>query len=189
MGTDKALLDIGGETLLDRAVRRLREVADPVIIAAGSRPLTRRGCLTVTDAVPGRGPLAGIVAALEVSPHELCAVVAVDMPNVDPTLLRWLASLHQGEDAVVPLGPRGAEPLHAVYARSILATAREKLASGDVALRRLLDGCAVRWVEVEDVGPPGTAGDFAENLNCPEQLMAWRRDRDRRDGAIAGPSG
>jgi molybdopterin-guanine dinucleotide biosynthesis protein A len=88
MGRDKAALVIDGQSLLDGAVQRLGTIAGPVIIAAGSRPLVRAGCVSVADRFPERGPLAGLVAAIAASPHPLCAVVAVDMPDCDPTLLR-----------------------------------------------------------------------------------------------------
>src|SRR5947209_1394482 len=99
MGQDKATLIVDGETLLQRAIARMRTVADPVILAAAGMSVDAPpGCVVVHDAVR-RGPLAGIPAALRASPHSLCAVVAVDMPDLSPALLRALAERWHDEDA------------------------------------------------------------------------------------------
>jgi molybdopterin-guanine dinucleotide biosynthesis protein A len=176
MGRDKTGLEIGGTTLLERAVRRLRTVADPVLLATGSHTWTHEHCLSVPDAVAGRGALGGLVAVLRVTPHQLCAVVAVDMPDSEPWLLVQLAALWDGEDAVVPLGPRGPEPLHAIYARRALAEAETALQSADRSLRGLLDRLRVRRIDAAGLIGADAAARFAVNLNRPEDVTAWCRE-------------
>lgn len=175
MGRDKAGIDVGGSSLLDRAVERLRAVADPVILATGASRHAHDACLSVADAAAGRGPLGGLVAVLRVAPHQLCAVVAVDMPDSAPDLLRRLAALWDGEDAVVPLSPRGLEPLHAVYSRSALAGAEQALRSADLSLLGLLNRLRVRHVAAAGLIGDEAAARFAANLNRPEDVTAWRR--------------
>jgi molybdenum cofactor guanylyltransferase len=175
MGRDKAGILVGGSSLLDRAIERLSAVADPVILATGARRHVHDGCLSVADAAAGCGPLAGLVAALQVTPHQLCAVVAVDMPDSAPDLLRRLAALWDGEDAVVPLSPRGLEPLHAVYSRSALAGAEQALRGADLSLLGLLNRLRVRRVTAAGLIGDDAAARFAANLNRPEDVTAWRR--------------
>lgn len=172
MGTDKAALMVDGAPLLDLVLVRLRTVTDPLIVASGRVPIARSGCVAVTDSTPGSGPLAGIAAALEASPHELCAVVAVDMPECDPALLRALAERWDGEDAVVPVGVRGPEPLHAVYARRALPPLRDFLRSRRLALRDVL---GAMHVQLADAGQLGASPRFAMNLNTPADLTSWSR--------------
>jgi molybdopterin-guanine dinucleotide biosynthesis protein A len=130
--------------------------------------------VTVLDAPGGRGPLGGIVAALEASPVALCAVVAVDMPDCDPALLGALAARCAGIDAAVPLSERGPEPLHAVYARTALASLRRTLQSADVSMARVLAGLRVRYVRAAALGVPE---GFAVNLNRPDDVRAWTEAR------------
>ena len=178
MGGDKAALTIDGVSLLDRVIARLATVAAPVIVASGQRRVARAGCVSVTDAVAGHGPLAGIVASLDASPHELCAVVAVDMPDCDPALLQALAQAWDGQDAVVPLSQRGPEPLHAVYARRSLGVLRAALREQQLALHHVL---ATMNVVLVDAAAMGASPRFAMNLNAPADVSAWRRDRRERD--------
>lgn len=172
MGADKASLLLEGSSLLDRAVARLLDIADPVIIASGATSVTRANCLTVRDGTPGRGPLAGIVAALGASPRPLLAVVAVDMPGFDAALLQRLATLCVECDAAVPMSDRGAEPLHAVYATSSLPALHEALDSPDRALRSALHRLNVRYT---DAAALNAGAGFADNLNTPADVAAWPR--------------
>jgi len=180
MGSDKALLDIDGATLLERAVARLQTVADPVLLASGSRGLTHRGCLSVPDDMAGVGPLAGVLAVLRASPHQRCAIVAVDMPDSNPGLLRRLAALRDGEDAVVAVSPRGLEPLHAVYARSAMAAVEDALREGDRSMHGLLRRLRVRRVDAAHLIGAVSAARFAVNLNSSADVTAWRRAEGER---------
>src|SRR5438105_3657197 len=112
MGADKALLQFEGEPLVRRVARTLGEVADPVLLASGAPGrLATLGLPEVADPRPDRGPLAGLVAGLAASPHDLVAAVAVDLPFASSSLLRWMAEAWEGEDAAVPETARGPEPL------------------------------------------------------------------------------
>ncbi|MDP8977916.1 MAG: molybdenum cofactor guanylyltransferase, partial [Actinomycetota bacterium] len=115
MGRDKALLRLGGRTLVERAVAVLADCCDPVLVASGDgRRLPGPGVEQVADR-SGAGPLAGILGGLERSPHPLVAVVAVDMPYASAAVLRALAAQWRGEPAVVPSVAGRLEPLHAVW--------------------------------------------------------------------------
>src|SRR5271170_4450223 len=128
MGVDKAFLDFGGQTLLDRALgvmgavcERVAIIGDPARFAkyepaqSGSAKYES----VVADIFSGCGPLAGIHAALVHSPAELNLMLAVDMPFVSRELLGFLfaAAAHEGNRAIVtvPRTSRGLQPLCAVY--------------------------------------------------------------------------
>jgi molybdopterin-guanine dinucleotide biosynthesis protein A len=192
MGRDKALLELDGRPLVLRVAERLSRVAHPVLLAPGTAGrLGDLGYPEVADALPGRGPLGGLVAGLEASPHELTAVAGVDLPFASPEVLAFLASLHRGEDAVVPVTASGPQPLHAVFARSALPALRGALEEGRLALRDALAGLRIREVgegEWRVVDPDGT---FALNLNTSEDLERVRRalEGDRTAGGGGAPAG
>ena len=160
--------------MLDRAIARVAPIAAQVILASGRVPVRRPGALTVSDEGSARGPLSGIVVSLERSPHELCAVVAADMPDIDADLLVELAARCAGHDAAVPLSERGIEPLHAVYARTALGGLRAAMASGDQSVRSALLRLRVRYI---NAATSGAAPGFARNLNTPRDVNAWLTDR------------
>lgn len=88
MGQDKALLQLGGVTVLERIAAVLGQVAKRVIVVTRDTQQYRELDLETTkDLYPGLGPLSGIHAGLSASRTEWGIVVACDMPFVQPEIL------------------------------------------------------------------------------------------------------
>ena len=170
MGRDKALLVVDGEPLVERVARRLAAVCDTVVVASGARPLDGLEYAQVADAVPGRGPLGGIVAALEACATHLAAVVAVDMPFADPAVLSLLAASWDGEPAVIPVVGGRLQPLHAVYATGSADAFRRCLESGRLRLTEVARRVGAREADHTVWGGADPTGSFATNINRPEDL-------------------
>lgn len=161
LGAPKALLELGGERLVDRTARVLAEVAAPVVeVGPGysSLPATR-------EDPPGHGPLAGFAAGaawLEAMPwHGPFLVVAVDLPSLSVELLRWLAT-RPGDRTVVPVVAGVAQSLCARYAPGTGVVATRLLAGGDRSMHALLDAVAPTYVDVEEWGGVASPAVFAD---------------------------
>jgi molybdopterin-guanine dinucleotide biosynthesis protein A len=171
MGTEKALMQFDGEPLIRRVARRLASVASPVLLATGVRGrLGDLGYEEVEDVVAGAGPLSGLVGGLAESPHELMAVVAVDMPFVSPPVLALLARLVGEHDAAIPATAHGLEPVHAVYSVRSLRRLRSSLDAGRLALHEVVGTLDVRRVEEAEWRTADPSGRFAVNVNRPEDV-------------------
>ena len=166
MGRDKALLEMDAVPLYRVLAERMARIADPVFLAPGvPGRLGPTGYPELPDAVADAGPLAGIASALKASPHELVAVVAVDMPFASPAVFSLLSDLRVTEQAVVPVTADGSQPLHALYARAALPKMVEALRAGRYSVRALLRTMEVREageLEWRDADP---SKRFALNLN------------------------
>jgi molybdopterin-guanine dinucleotide biosynthesis protein A len=170
MGFDKATLRFDGETLLQRVLARLDTVCDPVMVAPGGLALTLTGRASVADAKPDSGPLGGLVAGLRASPHRLLAVVAVDLPWVDPELLGLLAAAIGDHDVAVCETDHGIEPLHAVYATSLLEAAETALHSHDRSMRHVIARSNALYVPESTWRTAGISDAFTRNVNTPEDV-------------------
>ena len=86
MGRPKALIEIDGRTLLDRAVGALTAAAiDPVIVVGGDQAaIEAAGHRFVPDEYPGEGPLGGIISALGAVDTDLVVVLACDLLAASP---------------------------------------------------------------------------------------------------------
>jgi molybdopterin-guanine dinucleotide biosynthesis protein A len=169
MGRDKALLEIEGETLVARAVRRLEEVCAEVMIADRGRGL---GPVSVPDG-PGRGPAAGLLGAALARPGRPLLVLAVDLPFVPVPLLEELArSRTDLPDLVIPSWTGRVEPLCALYGPAALAVLEERVGQGRLDLWSLPDtpGLAVRRLGEEELRRFGDPARMFLNLNRPEDL-------------------
>jgi len=164
MGRDKALLELEGETLLERGLRKLREVCPEVAIAGGSAELNRFGRV-VPDALPGCGPLGGIVTALEQSSHEWNLFLAVDMPSVPVEALRTLLFSAGGRSLVAVAQVEGkVHPLCGVYARSALPVLRAELEAGRYKVKDAIRATGqFSHVQFHDAR-------WFRNLNTPEEF-------------------
>lgn len=164
MGSDKAALRLAGVRLVDRAVAALAAVADPVAVASGDGlRLEGLGVAQLADAHRGVGPLGGVVAGLEWSPHPLVAVLAVDHVQAEPELFARLASCWSGAAAVVPVCEGRLQPLHAVWSRSAAPALRGLVVLGERSVVAAVERLGAQLVEV----PPGP---WTRNVNRPEDL-------------------
>jgi molybdopterin-guanine dinucleotide biosynthesis protein A len=110
-GTDKAALEVGGRTLLERAlaavagadevvvVGRPMDIGDPVAAADAHDSRTPPVRFVVEDP-PSGGPAAGLLAGLAALAPDarLVVVLAVDMPYVGPTTVSRLLDALGGEE-------------------------------------------------------------------------------------------
>src|SRR6516162_4527927 len=85
MGQPKAWLPFGPERMLQRVVRLVGTVAQPIVVVAApgqSLPELPAGVAIVRDPVAGRGPLQGLAAGLAGLPEtvELVYATAADVP-------------------------------------------------------------------------------------------------------------
>lgn len=182
MGSDKALLPAAeGRPIWERQRAVLAEAgaAEIFISARPEQVWVPAGMAVVRDGVPGAGPLAGIVAALEWTAHGHLAVLAVDLPAMR---VEWFSELWAScAPGVGAVGRRRAgeleekregeraerrfyEPLAAIYPREILPAARAALARGEGSLQRLIAAEAARFA-VREIG--ADEASWFENRNGP----------------------
>lgn len=174
MGRDKALLNIEGERLIDRVLRRLSPLGGEIVVARGARPeIDGLGVPQVGDRLSDAGPLAGIETALTHLGTDLIAIVAVDLPYASPEVLRRLADEWDGSAiAVVPEVGGQVQPLHAVWAGETLPQVTAALDAGERSPSAFVvsGGAQVVGEDVwQDLASDAT---FAANLNRPADLRS-----------------
>jgi molybdopterin-guanine dinucleotide biosynthesis protein A len=169
MGEDKALLPWRGTSLLDHAVSRLGQVAASVgILSGGSVRYHDRGLPVIVDATAGAGALGGVCAALAAHRTSAGLFLAIDLPLVPASLLARLVEASADVDAVVPVTPRGAEPLCAVYGPACLDPIRSALARGDFKMTAFWPDVRVRTLGVEELSAFGDPERLFLNVNARE---------------------
>jgi len=185
MGEDKAFLDFGGQTLLDRALTVMTPVCGKVAIVGDPARFAESGSTkydgakygsVVADIFPGCGPLAGIHAALVHSPAELNLMLAVDMPFVSRELLAFLFAAAEDEDndavVTVPRTNKGLQPLCAVYRRDFSIAAELALRGGKYKIDAAFSSVSVRVIEEDELAAAGFSDQSFFNLNTPQDRLA-----------------
>jgi len=158
LGSPKHLLELEGEPLVRRVVRRLTG-AKSIVVSTSEKThdevagvLSGLGVEVVVDSAVGTGPLGGLASGLAAQGCEWVGVCACDMPSVSLELFDRLFSLRREMDAVIPVSPSGQrQTLHALYKReSVLSACESKLAGGGGSVLDALEGLSVSFVPVED---------------------------------------
>ena len=176
MGAAKAGLDWHGRPLVVHVTDCLRAAlggaeAPVVVVRAPGQPLPAlaAGVDVVDDPAEGQGPLQGLAAGLahlHARGIEDAVAVATDQPWAAAVVARLVAARRPGDDAVAFAG----QPLGALYATALGATAQARLDAGKGSLRGLLAAVATRELPFD-----AEAEAALRSLDTPEAYAAARR--------------
>jgi molybdopterin-guanine dinucleotide biosynthesis protein A len=159
-GSPKALAVLDGETLSERAYAVLGEAFERVIAVGKEGDALPLPFPVLDDGSDERAAIVGVAASLRLAETDICVVLPTDMPFVSPDLLRSLAEVVAGVDAVVVQ----TGPLPGAYRRSALPVLERRIAAGELALRDALEELVTRTVDGD--------ADELRNVNTPADL-AW----------------
>jgi molybdenum cofactor guanylyltransferase len=130
-GVAKGLILVDGKPIIANVAAMLVHFVEEIIVISNDPQSYKFLELPVfPDDEADRGPLQGIVTALQRSSSNRVLVVPCDMPFITESAIQTLLSYAPDADAVVPLSAKGWEPLFAVYSRACLPAALEVLNSG-----------------------------------------------------------
>jgi len=183
MGTSKALLAFGAETMLQRVVRLLSDVVSPIVVVAAaeqSLPDLPAGVIITRDEQSGRGPLEGLRAGLKALPGtvESAYVTSCDVPLLVPDFVRRMTELLTDHDIAVMEIDGFPHPLSAIYRRRTLPHVEALLAQNRLRPAFLFDAVPTRRLLP------------AEMISADPQLLTLRNLNTREDYlealAIAG---
>jgi len=199
MGTDKALLSLGGRTLIEAVIATVSALSSEVIVVSNAtQSLRHLGVRLVSDVYPGKGSLGGIYTGLRQARTPYSLVVACDMPFLNLPLLRYMASLASQADVVIPRASDPSRPqarrqdsitaqditakelhlhpLHAIYAQACQHPIERLLAAGELRIIDFFPEVRVRYVEEAEVDRFDVAHLSLFNVNTPADLaqaQAW----------------
>jgi molybdenum cofactor guanylyltransferase len=174
-GGDKALIEIGGVTILDRVLATLSAQCTGIVINANGDParFADTGCPVIPDNVPDHpGPLAGILAGLDWlaaqnSGVEWIVSVPGDCPFLPDDLVGKLHAARRKMGAGVPLAcARSGEwhhPVVGLWPLALRANLRKALV--EEGLRKIETWTARHGVAVAE-WPPEPVDPFF-NVNTP----------------------
>jgi molybdopterin-guanine dinucleotide biosynthesis protein A len=169
---DKLWLKLGDEALIHRAIRRLNDHVNQVIVNAndtsGLEPY-----VTIPDVIEGgQGPLAGILSGLEHaqerSPHIThIASVPADAPFSPIDLVDKMQNAGSASEIIVPFVGGFSQQLFALWPISCAADLRRFLMSGE-------NGKVMNFIRSQDWQKLELPDEFEEqfiNVNTPQDWI------------------
>lgn len=172
-GIDKAALQVGGVSLLDRVLAAARPVCDRLVVVGVTRATNVAGVEFVREPEPGGGPVPAVVAGVASSPGcELVLVLATDLPLLDtghlPRLLAVVDQAEAGAEVAAAAELDGPNPLLAAYRVPSLRERAAGLGPGTAAKRLLARGAATVSV---DLGPATLNVNRPDDLAPPQDVL------------------
>ena len=170
-GSDKAAAEIGGVSLLERAVRLLESVLDDVWVSvrpdqASDALRSRYRCLP--DRHPGQGPAAGLEAAHAAAPGSAWLALACDQPSLGGADLERLVAERDPKAAATAFSDPVTgvlQPLCAIYEPATLAgLAKETAAGNGPSPRGYLENRPLKLIPMH-----------ITNINSPDDLHGYLR--------------
>ena len=181
MGQNKALMQLGGERLIDRVLGAMRQVCSELLMVTNNPELyADLGVPMVGDVYPDKGSLGGIYSGLYHASTPYSLVVACDMPFLRADILQYLLNQRSDYDVVMPdvLGEQ--QPLHAIYHRVCLEPIVRRLDANRLKIVGFLPDVRVRTVTEDELRPIDPDLRTFQNLNTPEDFNAASLSRDPR---------
>lgn len=183
MGRDKALIVQAGEAWWARQQRVLAAAG------AGTIWLSRRPgqpcpahAMCIHDMDTDMGPIAGLRAGLSRAPSPHLAVLAADMPLLDPGWFEALLARCENACGAVFEHQGFLEPLAAVYPSTAAEACARAIAEGRFSLQGLCRGLAAAGA-LRILPLPAQLARHARSINTPGALKSLEGRQRRRPGA------
>src|SRR5690606_18679832 len=152
-GVDKGLLNVAGESFVQRLIQRLAHPEGDVVVSANRHlDVYARHARVVTDLRDGfQGPLAGIEAALTaVQPDRPVIIVPADMPELPAELpVQMLSALERHNIVTVHDGSRQQPLCLAFYPSTWQSALARFLDSGGRSIKHWLNGKPIKTVQFD----------------------------------------
>lgn len=154
LGRRKETIEIAGETLLDRHLRRWGSLFPRVWVSKRPSAETlddhqKSEARVILDPPDCNGIIEVISGILQTTTAPTM-VIAVDLPLLPVTLVERLTELHCSGSSVIPMHNRGLEPLAAIYDPVAISGIEALISSGCRSLQKLpsVSSCLLpRWPE------------------------------------------
>lgn len=170
MGTDKALLKIDNQPVMQRMIDIIKPFCNDIAISGQNEDYLIFELEMIPDVYSGCGPVSGIFSCLQHSKTDWNLIISVDVPFVNAEFIRFLISNIADADCVIPKHISGLEPLVALYHKKALPVVEEMIRKGDYKLMNLIARLDTKELDCSEflVNNPR----LFYNLNSPEDYQA-----------------
>lgn len=185
MGSNKALLPYKGGLFIEAIHRQLSALFPEVLLITNTpEQYDFLPCKKFGDIYRDMGALAGLHSGLHHSSTEHVFAVACDMPWLNDTLIRHLASRRHKGDLVIPEGEMGLEPLHAIYSKECLTHMEASLQSNRRRIISFFENVRPEIVPRAQVNSLDPGYLSFSNINTQDDYFALRGAEQNETEAI-----
>jgi molybdopterin-guanine dinucleotide biosynthesis protein A len=174
-GQPKALVELGGQRIIDRVVAALTGAVDDLLLVTNTPELyASLGLPMVPDVYPDHGSLGGLYSGLKAASGEAAFMVACDMPFVRADVIRLVVERAPLGDVVIPRVGEQLETMHAAYQKSCLPHMQARLLAGRLKIVGFFELVRVVEIPEAEVRRLADPARVFMNVNTPDELARAR---------------
>jgi molybdopterin-guanine dinucleotide biosynthesis protein A len=175
-GRNKAFLDVGGQSILDRLLKSLQSCFSEIVLVTRQPELySRYPVRIVEDLYSYRSSLTGIHAGLVHAKAPYAFVVPCDTPFLQPALIRlMLQQIEPFLDIVVPYYDNYFQPLCSIYSKRCLKAIESQLDRQDYKIIHIYDRMRTKKVPFRKLKQVDPNMLSFYNINTPADYEACR---------------
>ena len=182
MGQNKALIQLGTDTLIGHVIHRMRLVTDELLLITNTpTEYAHLGVPMHGDIIPDTGALGGIYTGLTYASYDTVLCVGCDNPFLVPNLLTYLVSVLGEYDAVMPYTYKEIpadsdntqitlQTLCAAYAKRCLPIIELMLHKSELRVHALAEHARIQRISPEVWQVFDAEGISFFNINTPEDF-------------------
>ncbi len=180
-GENKAFLEVGGKTILERLLHALSGPFEEILLVTRKPELYRDFPVrVVTDIYDARSSLTGIHAGLKQCRSDYAFIVPCDAPFIQIDLINYLLNqIDPDLDVIVPMIDDHYEPLCAIYSKRCIAPIEEQLDRDDFTIIHFFDRVRLKTIPAEAIQSSDRRMLSFFNVNTPEVLRHSQRLADK----------
>lgn len=171
-GQNKAMIEVGGQRIIDRIYNIFSQLFQDIIIV-GNDPIrySEWNALIVADIFPIRSSLTGVHAGLFSLSTPYAFITACDAPFLKTELISYLIGLADAKyDAIVPETSEGLQPLCAVYSKHCLGVIENSLKHRKFKIREIFRKLQMKTVSESHLRQHDPNLESFLNINTPQEL-------------------
>lgn len=134
MGRDKGLVSLNEEPMILYVLRELEILKIPTKIIANNAAYKKFKLPVYNDVVPEKGPMGGLLTAMENTGAEMVLLIACDMPFITANAIERLLKNADKEQIIASLSNQKINPLFSVYPVILKEKIKKSIAEGKLKM-------------------------------------------------------
>lgn len=171
-GKNKAFLQLGGKTILQRLLDTLQGQFDEILLVTKNpAEYSSYDVKTVTDRYDDRSSLTGIHSGIYNAKNEFSFIVPCDAPFIQPSMVKLLLdSIEPEYDIIIPYYDDHYEPLCAIYSKRCIPQIEILLKSADYRIYNFFHAVNLKNIDKARLKAADSRLISFFNVNTPETL-------------------
>lgn len=166
-GSNKAIYDFQGKTMLKHSIDLLQPFCDKIIISGNKQEYSLYNYPCIPDKYGEIGPIGGIISCLEESQFENNIIVTCDMPLVTADLIARMLEKHQdGKITVFADDQNKLYPFPILIQKQHIDSIKSLIQTHHLKLTDILDEVGYTAIQLAKNEMPLLA-----NINSPDDLL------------------